>query len=173
MDFTLETAEAQWVQDTINKAMEELRQTTPNGRGFAETVCAILEREKNWIKWKNELCSPFDKEPWSVEIDGKKVGLLESTKDTRAKMREPPKEWEHKLGSGPLTEIWDMGCRGLEDLQNPFQLRFSNLSFMYSAEYVVSGPGRLKISLRGSNRRIKGLICGENCWRNELLRRKQ
>lgn len=121
MDFTLETAEAQWVQDTINKAMEELRQTAPNGRAFAETVSTILDKEKNWVKWKNELCAPFDKESWSVEIDGKRIGLLESTRDARAKMREPPKEWEHKLGSAPLTDIWEMGCRGLEDLRNPFQ----------------------------------------------------
>lgn len=134
MDFTLETAEAQWVQDTINKSMEELRQTTPNGRVFAETVGAILDREKNWVKWKNELCSPFDKEPWSVEIDGEKVGLLESTKEARAKMREPPREWEHKLGSGPLTEIWDMGCRGLEDLRNPFQLSRLSVSSMCKAD---------------------------------------
>lgn len=126
MDFTLETAEAQWVQDTINKAMEELRQTAPNGRAFAETVSTILDKEKNWVKWKNELCAPFDKESWSVEIDGKRIGLLESTRDARAKMREPPKEWEHKLGSAPLTDIWEMGCRGLEDLRNPFQLRFLN-----------------------------------------------
>lgn len=172
MDFTLETAEAQWVQDTINKAMEELRQTTPNGRAFAETVCAILEREKNWIKWKNELCAPFDKEPWSNEVDGKKIGLLESTKDARAKMREPPKEWEHRLGSGPLTEIWDMGLGGLEDLQHPFQLRLSKISLMYSADYSVAGLGRLKILLRGSSRRIKELRCGENYWRNELPHKK-
>jgi THO complex subunit 1 transcription elongation factor len=145
MDFTLETDEAQWVQDTVNKAMEELRQTTPNGRTFAETVTAILEREKNWVKWKNELCAPFDKEPWSVEMSGKRVGLLESTKDARAKMREAPKEWEHKLGSEPLTEIWDMGCRGLEDLQNPFQLRLSNVPFVCRADHVVSGLERSKI----------------------------
>jgi THO complex subunit 1 len=143
MDFTLETAEAQWVQDTVNKVMEELRQTTPNGRAFAETVSAILEREKNWVKWKNELCAPFDKEPWSVEMDGKKVGLLESTRDVRAKMREPPKEWEHKLGSGPLTDIWDMGCRGLEDLQNPFQLSLPNIIFMDGSDCCFR-PGDVK-----------------------------
>jgi THO complex subunit 1 transcription elongation factor len=173
MDFTLEATDAQWVQDTVNKAMEELRQTTPNGRAFAETVSAILEREKNWVKWKNELCAPFDKEPWSVEINGTRVGLLESTKDARAKMREPPKEWEHKLGSGPLTDIWEMGCRGLEDLRNPFQLRLSNVSFMYPTDHAVSGLARSKISSRGSNRRIKELRCGESCWRNELLPRKK
>lgn len=121
MDFTLETADAQWVQESINKTMEELRQTTPNGRAFAETVSIVLEREKNWVKWKNELCAPFDKEPWSAEINGRRVGLFEATRNVRQKMKEPPTDWEWRLGTEPLTEIWDMGCRGLEDLQHPFQ----------------------------------------------------
>jgi hypothetical protein len=123
MDFTLETADAQWVQEMLTKAMEELRQTTPNGRAFGETVNVILEREKNWVKWKNELCAPFDKEPWAVDMGEKKIGLEEATAEVRRKMREEPKDWEWRLGSEPLTEIWDMGYRDLDDLRNPFQLR--------------------------------------------------
>ncbi|KAM6498573.1 THO complex subunit 1 transcription elongation factor domain containing protein [Amanita muscaria] len=121
MDFTLEPADAQWVQDTINKATEELRQTTPNGRAFAETVNVILEREKNWVKWKNELCAAFDKEPWSSEFQGKNVGLIEATAEARRKMMEPPEDWPWTLGSEPLTEIWEMGYRDLQDLQIPFR----------------------------------------------------
>lgn len=109
MDFTLEPAQAEWVQETYTKVMDELKQTAPNGRTFADTVSAILEREKNWVKWKNELCTAFDKEPWSAEIDGRKVGLEEATRDIRRSMREPSGEWPWKLGSEPLTEIWDMG----------------------------------------------------------------
>lgn len=130
MDFTLEPPDAQWAQETLNKAIEELRQTTPNGRAFAETVNVILEREKNWVKWKNELCAPFDKEPWAdTNSEGKKVDLLEATRGLREKMREPPRDWQWRLGTEPLTEIWDMGYRDLHDLQNPFQLRISRLVF--------------------------------------------
>jgi hypothetical protein len=121
MDFTLEGSDAQWVQEMVNKAMEELRQTTPNGRAFTETVNVILEREKNWVKWKNELCAPFDKEPWAEEVNGESVTLEEATSETRQKMKEDPKDWEWKLGSQPLTEIWEMGYRDLSDLETPFQ----------------------------------------------------
>ncbi|TFY63371.1 hypothetical protein EVJ58_g3295 [Rhodofomes roseus] len=124
MDFTLDATDAQWVQETVTKATEELRQTTPNGRSFAETVHVILEREKNWVRWKNELCAPFDKGPWSeeIEVDGqkRKVGLEEATREVRMKMRMDPEPWPHKLGSAPLTEIWEMGYRDLMDLQRPF-----------------------------------------------------
>jgi hypothetical protein len=121
MEFTLESADVQWVQDTINKAMEELRQTTPNGRAFADTVGVILEREKNWVKWKNELCAPFDKIPWSTEMQGKSVGLLDASAEARRKMIDPPEDWPWSLGSEPLTEVWEMGYRDLQDLQMPFR----------------------------------------------------
>ncbi|KAL7284940.1 hypothetical protein ACG7TL_000028 [Trametes sanguinea] len=124
-NFTLEPADAQWVQETITRAMEELRQTAPNGRMFAETVQVILEREKNWVRWKNDVCPQFDREPWSeeIEVDGvkKKVGLEEATEGVRKKMRMDPEEWPYRYGSAPLTEIWEMGYRDLRDLEHPFQ----------------------------------------------------
>lgn len=121
MEFTLEDQETQWVQETLTKVTEELRQTTPNGRTFAETATVILEREKNWVKWKNELCTPFDKEPWSQEVDGKKVDFLEATQSIRERLRESPADWKWNLGTEALTEIWEMGYTDLTDLQNPFQ----------------------------------------------------
>lgn len=119
MEFTLEEQDAKWVSDTINKVMDELKQTSPNGRVFADTVHTILDREKNWIKWKNELCTPFDKEPYSEEIDGKKVGLFEATAEDRKKMREPPPDWKYKLGTESLTEIWEDGYTDLTCLHDP------------------------------------------------------
>ena len=121
MEFTLEDQDIQWVQETLTKVMEELRQTTPNGRTFADTVTVILEREKNWVKWKNELCTPFDKEPWSQNVDDGNVGLFEATQSIRERLRESPPDWKWKLGTEPLTEIWEMGYTDLRDLQNPFQ----------------------------------------------------
>ncbi|TFK41974.1 THO complex subunit 1 transcription elongation factor-domain-containing protein [Crucibulum laeve] len=121
MDFTLDVEDAKWVQETITRIVEELKQTAPNGRLFSETVNTIIDREKNWVKWKNELCAPFDKEPWFAEVAGNKVSLFESTKAVRENMRVPPEDWKWRLGSEPLTEIWDMGYRDLWDLQNPFQ----------------------------------------------------
>ncbi|KAG1813998.1 UDP-glucose 4-epimerase [Suillus subaureus] len=112
MDFTLESADAQWVHDTITKVSAELRSTAPNGPTFADTVNVILDREKNWVKWKNDLCAPFDREPWSAE---------EATREARLKRKEGSEPWKWNLGSESLTEIWEMGYRDLSDLQSPFQ----------------------------------------------------
>lgn len=124
MDFTLEPTDAQWVQETITKATAELRATAPGGPSFTDTVNVISEREKNWVKWKNDMCPPFDKEPWREEVDGMKVGLEEATSKLREQRREEPDEWTWSLGSEPLTEIWQMGYRDLADLQAPFQFCF-------------------------------------------------
>lgn len=147
VEFTLEQTDAQWVQETQLKCIEELKQTAPNGRLFADSVTSVLDREKSWVRWKNEQCMPFDKEPWSEEIvvdvgdgeneegegDGKvtrKVGFEEATRKKRAEMMADPEEWEHKFGTAPLTEIWEMGYRDLMDLQRPFQCVASPISFL-------------------------------------------
>lgn len=73
------------------------------------------------MKWKNDLCTPFDREPYSVEVDGKRVGLWEETAEARKKMKVEPEPWPHRQGTAPLTEVWDYGLRDLRDLENPWQ----------------------------------------------------
>lgn len=92
---------------------------------------------------------PFDKVPWSEEIvvdigdsetgegedDGKvrrKVGFEDATRKKRAEMMADPDEWEHKFGTAPLTEIWEMGYRDLTDLQRPFQYVAGLLPWSFS-----------------------------------------
>ena len=102
-------------------------------------MTAVLERERSWVRWKNEQCAQFDKEPWSevVVVDigegedkvTKKVGFEEATRKKKTEMMADPDEWEHKFGSAPLTEIWEMGYRDLADLQQPFQCVTFSLLF--------------------------------------------
>jgi len=84
---------------------------------------------------------PFDKEPWGeVVVDVgrgeagerkgrviRKVGFEEAMRKKKADMMTDPDEWEHKFGTAPLTEIWEMGYRDLVDLQQPFQCVISTL----------------------------------------------
>lgn len=137
MDFTLEPTDVQWVQETITKATAELRATAPGGPSFADTVNVISDREKNWVRWKNDMCPPFDKEPWREEVGGRIVGLEEATRKVREQRREDPEEWTWSLGSEPLTEIWQMGYRDLADLQEPFQ--FSIIIFILPLVTDTSG----------------------------------
>ena len=169
MDFTLEPTDAAWVQESITKVMDELKQTTPNGRQFAETVSTILDREKNWIKWKNELCAPFDKEPWSAEVNGEKVGLWEATKAAREELQKPPEPWPWSLGSEPLTEVWEMGYRELYDLQRPFKC-VSDFNFLpLQIADVCTSPGDIQAFLK----RTKQLDARIAMRRKQLLQKAE
>ena len=91
-----------------------MRQTAPNGRAFADTIQTILEREKNWVQWKNDSCVPFDRDPLPESLE-------ETTAALREQMRKPMEPFDHKLGSAALTEIWEMGYRDTDDLQRLFK----------------------------------------------------
>lgn len=114
LDFTLKPEDVTWIQETISKTYEEMRQTAPNGRAFADTIQIILEREKNWVSWKNDSCVPFDKDPLPELLE-------DSTAPLREKIHAPLQDFEHRLGSEALTEIWDMGYRDTEDLKRVFK----------------------------------------------------
>ena len=60
------------------------------------------------------MCEPFEKPPLEPPIEL-------SAKPQLAKLNEPMEEYEHKLGSEALTEIWAMGYRDLRDLENVFK----------------------------------------------------
>lgn len=113
VDFNLDPAQTQWVEDTIKRVMGEIRHTAPNGRAFADTVAVIMERERNWVKWKNEACPPFDRESWKSQNGG----LAEATREDWQRLMTPPEPWPHPYGSDGITELWSMGYRELRDLE--------------------------------------------------------
>ena len=99
---------------------------------------------------------PFDKEPWSEvvvdigdcetgaegETKGKvtrKVGFEEATRKKKTQMMADPDEWEHKFGTAPLTEIWEMGYRDLADLQRPFQCVIPPFFFPLACQILIGG----------------------------------
>jgi hypothetical protein len=51
-----------------------------------------LEREKNWVRWKNKFYPSIDKEVWSEIVDGREVGMGEATKEKRCKLMVEPEE---------------------------------------------------------------------------------
>ena len=169
IDFTLQAADAQWVQEMITRPTEELRQTAPNGRAFAETVQVILEHEKNCVRSKNERCTPFDREPWSEEIEAdgvkRKVGFKEATEEVHKKMRMDPEPWPYRDGSAPLTEIWEMGYQDLYDLQHSFQYVPSSPAchLLWHSRTSTAEPGTSRDLSRISSRKTSVSKCVGRC----------
>lgn len=49
--------------DLNERVVALLKQTPSDGEGFSEMVSYVLERERNWVKWKQERCPPYEKYP--------------------------------------------------------------------------------------------------------------
>ena len=62
----LSDSQALWVEDTKKKVVKLLEETPPNGAHFADYIQHTLKREDNWIKWKNDGCPSYEKQPVSA-----------------------------------------------------------------------------------------------------------
>ncbi|KAL0591363.1 hypothetical protein ABG067_001394 [Albugo candida] len=47
--------------EAYDRVMRLLRRTPPDGAGYSEMVASVLERERNWTKWKEERCPSYEK----------------------------------------------------------------------------------------------------------------
>lgn len=53
--------------DLTERVVALLKQTPSDGEGFNEMVSYVLERERNWVKWKQEKCPGYEKYPSASE----------------------------------------------------------------------------------------------------------
>ncbi|CAH1254506.1 THOC1 [Branchiostoma lanceolatum] len=54
--------QALWIKNATDIVYKLLRETPPDGDQFAKMVQHTLEREENWITWKNKGCPTYDRE---------------------------------------------------------------------------------------------------------------
>ncbi|TDH73615.1 hypothetical protein CCR75_004732 [Bremia lactucae] len=55
--------------DLTERVVALLKQTPFDGEGFNEMVSYVLERERNWVKWKLEKCPGYERFPVGTEND--------------------------------------------------------------------------------------------------------
>ncbi|POM73554.1 THO complex subunit, partial [Phytophthora palmivora] len=53
--------------DLTERVVALLKQTPSDGEGFNEMVTYVLERERNWVKWKQDKCPEYEKYPTASE----------------------------------------------------------------------------------------------------------
>ena len=108
----LNESQSTWVKETTSQVYELLRETPPDGDKFAKAVEHILEREENWISWKNEGCPSFIKERSEEEPKPKP-----SRKRKVSIGDEMASGWKSKkvlMGSNELTRLWNLCPDNLE-----------------------------------------------------------
>lgn len=118
----LNESQSTWVKETTSQVYELLRETPPDGDKFAKAVEHILEREENWISWKNEGCPSFIKEKSDEEERGEEKKKEESKAKPPRKRKvsigdEMASGWKSKkvlMGSNELTRLWNLCPDNLE-----------------------------------------------------------
>ncbi|CAI5721377.1 unnamed protein product [Peronospora destructor] len=59
--------------DLTERVVALLKQTPSDGEGFSDMVAYVLERERNWVKWKQEKCPGYEKYPSATENESSTV----------------------------------------------------------------------------------------------------
>ncbi|WVQ95789.1 hypothetical protein IAU59_002888 [Kwoniella sp. CBS 9459] len=109
--FVLGPDDEKWVIAKIQGIREELKQMV-DGPRFEETVLSIITRERHYAQWKNDQCpeGAFEIPP-----------LDDSSATEAAKAWEkrlaPPAPYTFKVGSRPLSMLWNNGFKGIDQLK--------------------------------------------------------
>lgn len=100
------------IKEEIKSCEERVKQllvlTPPKGEKFLQSIEHILERERNWVWWKRDGCSPFEKQPTETKTirDG-------------GKKRRP--RW--RLGNKELSQLWKWADQNPNALTDPQRVR--------------------------------------------------
>lgn len=116
--YKLTDSQINWIKDTVESVYSVLEETPPHGKRFTETVKHILNREENWINWKNEGCQPFAR---VQKTTTKPVAKEITPKGKRVKPKAPkrsvadeflnPNSKRINMGTPELTRLWNL-CPG-------------------------------------------------------------
>ncbi|WVO21599.1 uncharacterized protein IAS62_002908 [Cryptococcus decagattii] len=109
--FTLEQEDEQWVKSKIGGIKEELKRII-GGTSFEDTVFSIIRQEAHYVQWKNEGCPEG-----SFEIPALDPDSASEPAHAWAKRLNPPAPYNFKVGSRPLSMLWNNGFTNINQLK--------------------------------------------------------
>ncbi|XP_015763738.1 PREDICTED: THO complex subunit 1-like [Acropora digitifera] len=135
----LNESQSAWVKEMTSQVYELLKETPPDGDKFAKAVEHILEREENWISWKNEGCPSFIKE--RIESDPKPTPTSRKRKASIGD--EVASGWRSKkvvMGSNELTRLWNLCPDNLEACKADNRVFLPSLEEYFSEAIEQADP---------------------------------
>lgn len=120
----LTSTQRAWIASAETRVWDLLAATPPNGAAFTAAIRHLLQREADWIAWKNEGCKNFERKRTAAEAEAEDNGEAPSetaaTDDiksvvggTRATIA-ATKRARHALGTRELSRLWALSA---DDLQ--------------------------------------------------------
>ncbi|WWC92828.1 uncharacterized protein L201_007787 [Kwoniella dendrophila CBS 6074] len=109
--FVLGADDEKWVKSQVSTIRDELLRMT-DGKRFEETVLSIITREVHYAQWKNDQC------PEGVfEIPPLEDTTAKEASKAWEKRLNPPPSYTFKVGSRPLSMLWNNGFKGIDQLK--------------------------------------------------------
>ncbi|XP_035665777.1 THO complex subunit 1-like, partial [Branchiostoma floridae] len=113
-----------------------LRETPPDGDHFAKMVQHTLEREENWITWKNKGCPTYDRERPKTETPLKKSRKRAMGED----IKEAEDSKRVNMGSAELTRLWNLCPDNMEACSSPEREFLPSLEEFFEEAIEQSDP---------------------------------
>ena len=89
------------IRKTIDRVLKLMRSTPPHGRAFTAGVQLCLQRERNWVLWKDGKCKPFERytDNDSEHLSDNVAPSISSTelRKMRATIRDNSKLWSERI----------------------------------------------------------------------------
>jgi len=126
----LTDTQTQWVTEMSDKVYSIIGDTPPNGKKFASSVQHILNREENWINWKNCGCGSFAKFPPALLEEMGELPKEDTRKKSRGVKRSVGEEYlsnrskKANLGNTELTRLWNLCPDNLKACKAENRLNF-------------------------------------------------
>ncbi|ETN18936.1 hypothetical protein PPTG_04381 [Phytophthora nicotianae INRA-310] len=155
-----------------------LKQTPSDGEGFNEMVSVVLERERNWVKWKQEKCPEYEKYPSAADKESSTSSkpvvkrarrqltsplleqiLSESSKPSQILEKIKGKERATEVSLTAYTdrfkEAWDPE-NGIEEEYWPDKDEMVCWRTMRAA--MKESVGHLDLAVKGTGTLVKGIL---------------
>jgi len=128
----LTEAQSSWVSEMTEKVNAIINDTPPNGKKFGTSVEHILNREENWINWKNCGCGTFAKYPPAVLEEMGELPPPEVKKKVKKPLKRVGEEYlathnnkkRVNLGNPELTRLWNLCPDNLKACKAENRLNF-------------------------------------------------
>ncbi|KAH6557817.1 hypothetical protein KP509_1Z091900 [Ceratopteris richardii] len=102
--------EVKVLEERVKKLLEI---TPPRGKEFLASIDHILEREQNWVWWKRDGCSPFDR-------------ATQEKKLTQEQAKKRKTRW--RLGNKELSQLWRWAEQNPNVLTDPQRARMPSIT---------------------------------------------
>ena len=131
----LSDEQSRWIKSNRERVFSLMAETPPDGKNFSESVKHMLQREEQWIGWKNEGCKAFTdakaKVAAAAASNGESNGGAAAAAPARmvSKKRKRPPVGEHLrmamkqkkfiMGNNDLTKLWNLYPDNMEACSAP------------------------------------------------------